>query len=570
MFHSIFSLPRSALRNNNAHRQKTLFKTLMHQKNVGSKRSLNNSGCSSNKSDRLLTHNRRKNVPRSKSLEQILDSNSNSSRSSAGFQYKNNKHEKSVTRHDSNIDRTPNYWVAENTGLRRHINAKAMSSKGSQNGTSCLLNGPIYSTPMKKSISMHNIIDGQPPSNMSRTVTSSQDNIQHKSKKDQFVENETNLHQYPNQYQMRNDVNTYMHTSNYSPKLIDSNFVSNYCTVDNRRLPKHRGGLAERHRQREWLQRSAMHPAEGSSVASSDINQKHQSGQHSNQESGFISTPIIDAVRTIMSPPKPPRKSLINSSSSNNLYASNPAKSPIKPPQQFYNAYEPSNNIYGDITPKKDNSSNEKSKNDEYMNEVNKEIEDDLRFIKEIVSKNTMSEPNKVATNANSTMKTFGALPKPSAIDTDNLPPPPSYLFNGETMIDNQESNNRLQSPPTPPPPPPPPPQSLLPPKVPLRSIDAIDLGVNTNQVNDNNRSSYTETPSERSEVSDLDLSMLPLDAKSWSQRLERNNAINSNIISNGRQQINDGKRHNYENHDIKTVRIAPQVTQINYPGNHF
>ena len=99
----------------------------MHQKKFGSKRSLNNSGCSSNKSDRLLTHNRRKNVPRSKSLEQILDSNSNSSRSSAGFQYKNNKDKKSVIRHDSNINRTPNYWVAENTGLRRHINAKAIT-----------------------------------------------------------------------------------------------------------------------------------------------------------------------------------------------------------------------------------------------------------------------------------------------------------------------------------------------------------------------------------------------------------------------------------------------------------
>ena len=543
----------------------------MHQKNVGSKRSLNNSGCSSNKSDRLLTHNRRKNVPRSKSLEQILDSNSNSSRSSAGFQYKNNKNKKSVTRHDSNIDRTPNYWVAENTGLRRHINSKANPSKASQNGTSHLSNGPIYSTPMKKSISMHNIIDGEHPSNMSRTVTSSQDNIQHRSKKDQVVEKETHYHQYPNQYQIRNDFDTHMHTSNNAPKLIDSNFVSSYCTVDNRRLPKHRGGLAERHRQREWLQRSAMHSAEGSSVASSEINQKYQPGQHSNQESGFISTPIIDAVRTILSPPKPPRKSLINSSSSNNLYTPKPATSPIKPPQQFYNAYEPSNNIYGEIVPQNDNSRNEKSRNDEYMNEVNKEIEDDLRFIKQIVSKNTTSEPNKVATATNSTMKTFGALPKTSAIDTENLPPPPpSYLFNGEAMIDNLESNNRLQSPPTPPPPPPPPPQSLLPPNVPLRSIDVLDSGVNDNQANDANRSSFTETPSERSEVSDLDLSMLPLDAKSWSQRLERNNVINSNITSNGRQQMNNGKRHNYENHDIKTVRIAPQVTQINYPGNHF
>ena len=541
----------------------------MHQKNVGSKRSLNNSGCSSNKSDRLLTHNRRKNVPRSKSLEQILDSNSNSSRSSAGFQYKNNKDKKSVIRNDSNINRTPNYWVAENTGLRRHINAKAITSKESENGTGRLSNSPIYSTPMKKSISMHNIIDGEPLSNMSRTVTSSQDNLQHRNKKDQIVGNETQYHQYPNHYQTRNDFDAYVNTPDYAPKLIDNNFVSNYCTVDNRRLPKHRGGLAERHRQREWLQRSAVHPAEVSPVVSSGLNQKHHHRQQSNHESGFISTPIIDAVRTIMSPPKPPRKSLLNSSSSNNLHASKPTTSPIKPPQQFYNAYEPLKNVYGDIIPKNDNSGKEKAKNEEYINEVNKEIEDDLRFIKEIVSKNTASEPNKVSTNTNSTMKTFGSMPKPSAIDTENLPPPPpSYLFNGDAMIDNLESNNRLQSPPTPPPPPPPPPQSLLPPKVPLKSIDVIDLGVHTNQVNDNNRSSYTETPSERSEVSDLDLSMLPLDAKSWSQRLERNNAINSNVISNGRQQINNGKRHNYENHDIKTVRIAPQVTQINYPGN--
>ena len=38
------------------------------------------------------------------------------------------------------------------------------------------------------------------------------------------------------------------------------------------------------------------------------------------------------------------------------------------------------------------------------MNEVNKEIEDNLRFIKEAVSKNTALDPNKVSATMTGTM----------------------------------------------------------------------------------------------------------------------------------------------------------------------
>ena len=415
---------------------------------------------------------------------------------------------------------------------------------------------------------MHNIIDGEHPPNLSKTMTTSQRNLQLEIGNGQLRDSENQYDQYPNDNQTRKPVNTYIHASNYAQREGDSNFVSSYCTVDNRRLPKHRGGLAERHRQREWLQRSAMHQTEGSSTASSEVNQTPvQPGQHSNPESAIILRPNFDKAKTIWSPPKPPRKSLLNSSSSSNLYASKPASSPIKSKQQFYNAYEPSKNI--NITRHEIDYQDGKIKNEDYINEVNKEIDDNLRFIKEVVSKNAALEASKIPANTNSTMKTFGSMPKESAVDTEDLPPPPSYLFNGDVMIENLESNNRLQSPPTPPPPPPPP-QPLLPPSVPNRLTDGMDMAIGRIQTNETKRSSLTETVSEKSEVSDLDLSMLPLDAKSWSQRLERTNIINSNNISNGRQLAKNGKRHNYENHDIKTVRIAPKVTEIGYLGKYF
>ena len=573
----------------------------MQQKNIGSKRSLNNSG---NKSDRLLIQSKRQSVPRSKSLEQILDSNSNSSRSSAGTQYKNNKNIKSAMRHDSNIDRTPNYWIAENTGLSRHGNVKKNIPVEPQNSSRRLPNGPIYSTPIKKSVSMHNIIDDESPSNMPKEMMISQNNIRHEYDETRLQQVGSQYHDYPDYYQTRQDINPYLQTSKHGPNENESNFVSSYCTVDNRRAPKHRGGLAKRHQQREWLQRSAMHQTENSSSASSEMDKRSpENGLLPNKASSIILSPNFDGSKTIWSPPKPPRKSLVSSSGLDKSFPIKPSSSAIKHQQQFYNAYEPLNNIAGKKTlqlrsnddiktgyliPQSDAAlTNEnnftlenkndypeiKSKNEEYMNEVNKEIEDNLRFIKEVVSKNNTTDPSNTSTNANPTMKTFGSMPKENAFETENLPPPPSYFFNGDLANENRETNNLYHPPPTPPPPPPPPPplpKYVLPPTVSTRSNDGIDMA------NDPNRSSYTETPSERSEVSDLDLSMLPLDARSWSQRLARNNALNSNFISTDRNNIDQGlsnnnkkiiNRHNYENHDIKTVRIAPKVTEIEYSG---
>ena len=89
---------------------------------------------------------------------------------------------------------------------------------------------------------------------------------------------------------------------------------------------------------------------------------------------------------------------------------------------------------------------------------------------------------------------------------------------------------------------------------------------------------SYIDTISERSEPSELDLSMLPLDAKTWEQRVQKResqelrnpHAVGYPMAKNLAtlsQSIPTKTKHNYENHDIKTVRIAPRVTQFQYSG---
>ena len=280
-----------------------------------------------------------------------------------------------------------------------------------------------------------------------------------------------------------------------------------------------------------------------------------------------------------------------------------PSSSPLKPStQNFYNAYEPTINLYErspvkklsnevksgyliseaqefvcNNAPNTQNTPNELSRtDDQYIDVVNKEIEDNLKFIKEAVSKNKISERYNEHSRESPPMKTFGSKLKEDALQSDVFPPPPSYFFDKSTDSSNEaiKLNDEAVCPPTPPPPPPP----KTPPPLPRYSSPHIiakretPIGTLLNN-SDQSRSSYTDTYSEKSEVSDLDLSMLPLDAKSWSHRLERKcipkirsneSPIGTHFVSTKAAQT---RKPNYENHDIKAVRIAPDVTQIQYSG---
>ena len=90
---------------------------------------------------------------------------------------------------------------------------------------------------------------------------------------------------------------------------------------------------------------------------------------------------------------------------------------------------------------------------------------------------------------------------------------------------------------------------------------------------NDPIQASMIGTVTEISDVGDLDLSMLPLDAKSWSERLKRKQMLNQNqkpqfhsnigpnIMTNGTLKA----RHNCENYNIKNIR---GVNETQYSGN--
>ena len=578
----------------------------MQQKNTGSKRSLNNSHCSSDKFGQLATpcstRVPRTQVPRSKSLEQILDSNSNSSRSSNGKPFNNISNLKSRRNNTGNnkMNQNPNYWIEENTGLSRY-NIVKHATKTKQNSANRIADIPLYSTPMKKSVSMHDIIDEEIPGIGNDHMNNSQANITNQMGGQPIFNMATPPYDvYPGNQFARRTENDFFETV-YSPNNNSNAFVTSYCTVDNRRA-KNRGGLAKRQQQRELLQKSTQ---QNGNVSSNSSENDDQSSARRNLRPSVPSSTLTNKAgsKMLLSPSKPPRNTLPLQLVSGNSNKPGPMNSS---PRQFYNAYETSSNIHnmkpikllsgedpqdhliskseekkGNIYPNGHNNLENteiRYTNDHYMDEVNKEIEDNLRFIKEAVSKNNITtEHGKMNTNESQTLKTFGTNQKEPVLESDHFPPPPSNFFNGQSEIANEcaNLNDGYMCPPTPPPPPPPPDPSL---PQPLLHHVKNEKDIKTTKYNnstDQNRSSYTDSPSERSEASELDLSMLPLDAKSWSQRLERkdiskiNNMPNSSSLMSSGPLANNTKklRHNYENHDIKAVRIAPKVTHIQYSG---
>ena len=239
------------MRNNNKNKQRTLFKSIIQQRHIGSKLSLNNTANGTKLVDRVSNHGRKTKVSRSKSLEQILDTNSSSSRSSAGDPRYNNMNNNS----DGNVILTPNYWIADNTGLSRgNMHKKDMSTR---NEIPNKLSSRIStSTSMKKSVSLHDVLEDATHSGQMSNIKTARDNhsahfLEPGPKrqlpyKDQYFGSPPHIRKILN-----ND-----HPEQISSTHEKSNkFVSSYCTVDNR---KHRGGLAKRQLQREQLQREMI------------------------------------------------------------------------------------------------------------------------------------------------------------------------------------------------------------------------------------------------------------------------------------------------------------------------
>ena len=276
-------------------------KSLVQQKKAASKRSLN---CNSHntKHDELSSRGKKPAVPRSKSLEQILDSNSSSSRSSGGEPNYNGGDIKTGNR-DCIVTQSPNYWISQGSaGFNRHnmINGNKLNNTDTQNR---LANKPItYSASMKKSASFHDILDDtnnhllyddviRP--NGSKTIAPT------RIAKTSF--DEVNGSPYT-QYSETNMINRNASNGDLCDMGPNQNtntntFVSNYCTIDNRRM-KYRGGLAKRQQERERLQYEFQQSPSSSSNSSKA--QKTAANMTRSQEPSTV----------IWSPPKPPRKSL--------------------------------------------------------------------------------------------------------------------------------------------------------------------------------------------------------------------------------------------------------------------